>query len=129
MVDRIHKLVQEILLGRRGLFAELVEEFERPVFSLALRMTGSPSDAEDLSQEIFVRAWLNLDKYEPQKKFFTWLYTLALNVIRNHLKKKILRVRLFSRKITQPMKHPARIPPNYWPQSNSSNTSRSFCSA
>ena len=85
--ENIQKLVREILLGRKDLFARLVLEFQGPVYNLALRMTGSRSEAGDLTQEIFVRAWLNLDKYDPEKKFFTWLYTLSLNLIRNHLKK------------------------------------------
>jgi DNA-directed RNA polymerase specialized sigma24 family protein len=131
MVDRIQKLVQEILLGRKDLFAELIGEFERPIFSLALRMTGSSTKAADLSQEIFVRAWLNLDKYDPKKEFFTWLYTLSLNVIRNHLKKKTRSGSTLhlSLKPARPVNHPARIPPNCWPQSNRSNTCRSFCCA
>lgn len=80
-------LIREILGGQTGRFAELVEWFKTPIYTLALRMTGSATDAQDLTQEIFIRAWLNLDKYDQRYKFFTWLYTLALNLIRNHLKK------------------------------------------
>ena len=85
--NRISSLVSGILQGRTELFSELVGEFQKPIYNLALRMTGSPDDAADLTQEIFVRAWINLGRYDPQRKFFTWLYTLALNLIRNHLKK------------------------------------------
>ena len=88
--NRIPTLVRGILQGRTDLYAELVGEFQKPIYNLALRMTGSPADAADLTQDIFVRAWINLDKYDSEKKFFTWLYTLALNLIRNHLKKKTL---------------------------------------
>lgn len=80
-------LVRETLHGQTNRFAELVKGFEGPVYNLALRMTGSPADAADLTQETFLRAWLNLDKYDQERKFFTWLYTLALNLIRNHLRK------------------------------------------
>ncbi len=80
-------LVREILDGRKDLFAELIGAFQSPIYNLALRMTGSSADAADLTQEIFVRAWIHLDKYDPRRPFFTWLYTLALNLIRNHLRK------------------------------------------
>lgn len=85
--DLAGTLVRDTLLGQTSRFAELVRGFESPVYNLALRMTGSAADAADLTQETFLRAWLNLDKYNQQHKFFTWLYTLALNLIRNHLKK------------------------------------------
>ncbi|SDB34302.1 RNA polymerase sigma-70 factor, ECF subfamily [Desulfonatronum thiosulfatophilum] len=88
MEDKVAKaLVREVLQGQTPCFAELVKGFESPVYNLALRMTGSPADAADLSQETFVRAWLHLDKYDLERKFFTWLYTLSLNLIRNHLAK------------------------------------------
>ncbi len=88
MEDKVAKvLVREALQGSRDAFSELVRGFESPVYNLALRMTGSASDAADLAQESFVRAWLHLDKYDLERKFFTWLYTLSLNLIRNHLAK------------------------------------------
>lgn len=80
-------LVREVLAGEDRRYAELVRGFEGPVYNLALRLTGSAADAADLAQETFLRAWLNLDKYDQEHKFFTWLYTLCLNLTRNHLKK------------------------------------------
>jgi RNA polymerase sigma-70 factor (ECF subfamily) len=50
-------------------------------------MTGNIEDADDLTQETFIRAYQYLWRYDTSKKFFTWLYTLALNLIRNHFKK------------------------------------------
>jgi RNA polymerase sigma-70 factor (ECF subfamily) len=50
-------------------------------------MTGNLEDADDLTQETFIRAYQYLWRYDTSKKFFTWLYTLALNLIRNHFKK------------------------------------------
>lgn len=85
-------LVREILDGRKDLFAELIGAFQSPIYNLALRMTGSPADAADLTQEIFVRAWINLGKYDPRRPFFTWLYSLGINLLRNHFKKKHLPV-------------------------------------
>jgi RNA polymerase sigma-70 factor (ECF subfamily) len=50
-------------------------------------MTDSYQDADDLSQETFIRAYRNLRQFDPRKRFFTWIYTIGLNLIRNHLKK------------------------------------------
>lgn len=82
------EIVAGILQGDRQAYALLVDRYKGPVFNLALRMTGSHEDASDLAQEIFLRAYQNLHRYDPQKKFFTWLYTMGINLIRNHLKKK-----------------------------------------
>ena len=50
-------------------------------------MTGNYEDANDLAQETFIRAFANLQRFDKQKHFFTWLYTISLNIIQNHLKK------------------------------------------
>ncbi len=47
-------------------------------------MTGSLPEAEDLAQETFVRAYEKLWRWRPEKSFFVWLYTIGLNLIRNH---------------------------------------------
>lgn len=79
-------LIARVCQGERAVFAVLVDAYAKPVFNLAFRMTGSRQDADDLAQETFLRAYQNLKRFDPEKKFFTWLYTIALNIIRNHLK-------------------------------------------
>ena len=81
------KIVARVLEGDRQAYALLVEEYKTPIYNLAYRMTRNLEDADDLTQDIFIRAYVHLWRYNPQKKFFTWLYTIALNQIRNHLKK------------------------------------------
>jgi RNA polymerase sigma-70 factor (ECF subfamily) len=73
--------------GDRQAYALLVDEYKSPIYNLAYRMTGNLEDADDLTQETFIRAYQYLWRYDASKKFFTWLYTLALNLIRNHFKK------------------------------------------
>ena len=51
-----------------------------------MHVVNSYQDADDLAQETFLRAYQKLKRFDPEKKFFTWLYTIALNIIRNHLK-------------------------------------------
>ena len=82
------EVIARVLKGDRRAYALLVEEYKSPIYNLNYRMTGSSEDADDLTQETFIRAYQHLWRYDPRKKFFTWLYTLALNLIRNHFKKK-----------------------------------------
>jgi RNA polymerase sigma-70 factor, ECF subfamily len=79
-------LIARVCRGERAAFAVLVNAYAKPIFNLAFRMTGSRQDADDLAQETFLRAYRKLNRFDPEKKFFTWLYTIALNIIRNHLK-------------------------------------------
>jgi len=81
------QIVARILEGDRQAFALLVEEYKSPIYNLAYRMTGDMQDAADVTQDIFIRAYTYLWRYNPQKKFFTWLYTIALNTIKNYIKK------------------------------------------
>jgi RNA polymerase sigma-70 factor (ECF subfamily) len=79
-------VIAQVRRGERAAFAALVDAYAKPIFNLAFRMTGNRQDADDLAQETFLRAYRKLKRFDPEKKFFTWLYTIALNIIRNHLK-------------------------------------------
>jgi RNA polymerase sigma-70 factor (ECF subfamily) len=81
------EIIISVLKGDRQAYALLVDEYKNQIYSLAFRMTKNAEDANDLAQEAFIRAYKNLWRFNPQKKFFTWLYTISLNLIRNHLKK------------------------------------------
>jgi RNA polymerase sigma-70 factor (ECF subfamily) len=83
------EIIVRILRGDRQAYSLLVEEYKTPVYNLAYRMTGSYEDADDLTQETFLRAYRKIRYFDPQKRFFTWLYTIGLNLIRNHLKKRM----------------------------------------
>jgi RNA polymerase sigma-70 factor (ECF subfamily) len=69
---------------------ELVERFQRPVFSLVYRMVRDRELAEDLSQEVFVRTFNNLDRYDRSYKFSSWLFKIAYNLTVDHLRRKEL---------------------------------------
>lgn len=85
--DQEQEIIGRVLGGDRSAFAGLVEKYQGPIFNLAYRMTGSREDADDLTQEIFIRAYQQLQRFDQSKKYFTWLYTVGINLIRNHLKK------------------------------------------
>jgi RNA polymerase sigma-70 factor (ECF subfamily) len=89
MNDREEKRIIEcVRKGNHRDYALLVDRYKVPLFNLAYRMTGNYDDAEDLAQETFVKAFENLDHFDNNRRFFTWLYTIGLNLIRNHLKKE-----------------------------------------
>ncbi|MGI9038187.1 MAG: sigma-70 family RNA polymerase sigma factor [Gemmatimonadota bacterium] len=67
---------------------ELVERFQRPVFSIVYRMVRDRELAEDLAQEAFVRTFNNLDRYDPTYKFSSWLFKIAYNLTVDHLRRK-----------------------------------------
>lgn len=83
-----NQIVERVLKGEREAFAALLDAYKGAIFNLAFRMTDSYQDADDLSQETFIRAYRNLRQFDPQKRFFTWIYTIGLNLIRNHMKKR-----------------------------------------
>lgn len=72
-------LVQAARRGEPGAFDALVRRYRHRIFALALHMTGSPSDADDITQDAFVRAFRSIDRFEGRSEFFTWLYRIALN--------------------------------------------------
>ena len=71
--------VERARSGDSDAFRLLVEQHSRAIFRLAFRMTGNEEDAEDVVQETFLRAYRQLDKYEAQSSFSTWLYRIASN--------------------------------------------------
>jgi len=77
------KVIQSSLAGDAEAFAALVQQYQRMVFSLAYRMTGSLDDAEDLAQETFLRAFRQLDSFRAESKFSTWLCQIAVNLSLN----------------------------------------------
>ena len=86
--DQERDIVLRILGGERDAYALLVDAYQGAIFNLACRMTGSLQDADDLAQETFIRAYRRLRYFDPGKRFFTWIYTIGLNLVRNHLKKR-----------------------------------------
>ena len=70
-------LVRGALDGLERAFQELVRRYERPVFSVILRLVRDPSRAEELAQDAFVKAFLRLETYAKEKKFSNWLLAIA----------------------------------------------------
>jgi len=86
--DQENEVILNVLHGKREAYALLVDAYRTQIFNLAYRMTGNYEDASDLAQETFIRAYVHLQKFDREQRFFTWLFTIGLNLIRNHLKKR-----------------------------------------
>lgn len=81
-------LVERALGGEQEGYRELVLRYERPVFSLIVRMVRDAATAEDLSQEAFVKAFGALERYEPNHRFSSWLFKIAHNATIDFLRRK-----------------------------------------
>lgn len=81
-------LIGQILAGDQDAFARLVQAYQKPVYNLCLRMVSNPTDAEDLAQEAFVKAWRGLRFYKHEAAFSTWLYRLTSNVCIDFLRRQ-----------------------------------------
>jgi RNA polymerase sigma-70 factor (ECF subfamily) len=83
-------VVLEARAGRQSAYRELVRRYERPIFSLIYRMVRNREQAEDLSQETFVKALNAIDSYRPEYKFSSWIFKIANNVSIDHLRRREL---------------------------------------
>jgi len=81
------ELVASARQGSQDAYRELVKRFERPVYSLIVRMVQDSATAEDLAQEAFVKAFRRLDTYDPQWKLSSWLFKIAHNTAIDHLRR------------------------------------------
>lgn len=81
------ELVAAARSGREEACRELVHRFERPVYTLIARMVGDPATAEDLAQEVFVKAFRRLDSYDQERKLSSWLFKIAHNATIDFLRR------------------------------------------
>ena len=85
MADSEQTLIQKAQKGDPDAFAVLVNEHQRYVYNLALRVVKDENEALDLAQETFVRAWTALPNFKGQSQFRTWLYRIITNLCYNRL--------------------------------------------
>jgi RNA polymerase sigma factor (sigma-70 family) len=82
------ELVELVLAGEQDVFAALVERYKDAVQNLAYRMLGNVTEAEDVTQEVFVRAYTQLATYKPAHKFSTWLLSIASHLAIDQLRRR-----------------------------------------
>jgi len=83
-------LVARILEGDRDRFTELVRRYEKRVVNYVYRITHRYEEAHDLAQDIFVKVYLALDRYDSKYQFSTWLFRIAQNAAIDVLRKKTI---------------------------------------
>ncbi len=84
-------LIREAQQGSRAAFEELIRQYDQAVLRLALHLTGSEADAQDIYQEAFLKAYRSVGKFRFECSFYTWLYRIVTNLCLDHLRKKQVR--------------------------------------
>jgi len=82
------ELIESCMNGDRRAFEGLLVRYEKPVYNAAYRMLNSPEDARDVTQTVFLKVIENIDSYDPNYRFFSWIYRIALNESINYLKRQ-----------------------------------------
>jgi len=83
-----HALMRRIAEGDERAFTELVERHQNMVVGTVAKMLGNSSEAEDISQQVFVRIWKHARRYKPNAKFTTYLFTITRNLVFNEIRRR-----------------------------------------
>jgi RNA polymerase sigma-70 factor (ECF subfamily) len=81
-------VLNQVHHGNQEAFTHLVETYQRPVYNLCYRMLGNPNEAEDASQETFLRVYRNINHYDTDRPFSTWLLSIAAHLCIDQLRKR-----------------------------------------
>src|SRR6266567_2337668 len=82
------QLVVEFLSGDDKALKKLIEKYLKPLYNFTYQLTRDPGAAEDITQDVFVKVWQNINSFDNQKKFSTWIYAIAKNTALDFLKRK-----------------------------------------
>ncbi len=93
-------VIRRCLEGDERAYRELVQRYQRPIYSVAYRMLRSAEDAEDVTQETFVRVFRSLARYDPARSFEAWLFTITTRLAIDLMRRR--KVRPVSLTITDP---------------------------
>lgn len=85
-----YELIQKCLSGRQEYFEELVTRYKKLIFSVVYNMINDKEEVSDISQEVFIRIYKALDRYNPEYKFSTWAVRIATNLCLDIYRKKKL---------------------------------------
>ena len=85
-----NEVISRVLQGEQNAYAELVNRYQGYVFTLVMRMLKSREDAEEVAQDVFIKAYRSLADFRGESKFSTWLYTITSTTCITFLRKKKL---------------------------------------
>lgn len=81
------RIVGEVLKGDVNAYALLVKKYQKPIYNLMYRVTGSKELSMEMSQETLIRAYEKLERFDMAKNFFSWLYAIGTNLAKDYLRK------------------------------------------
>jgi RNA polymerase sigma-70 factor, ECF subfamily len=84
----IKKRIKQVIKGDQDAFGDIVEIYKNSIFQLGYRMLGNRHEAEDIAQEAFIRAYVNINSFNQDMKFSTWLFRIATNLCIDRIRKK-----------------------------------------
>lgn len=88
MEEIVKKRIKQVIRGDQDAFGEIVEIYKNSVYQLCYRMLGNRHEAEDMAQEAFLRAYVNINSFNQSLKFSTWLFRIATNLCIDRIRKK-----------------------------------------
>ncbi len=94
-------LIRRAQRGDTAAFEQLVRQYDQAVLRLAIHLTGSTEDGQDIFQESFLRAYVHLPNFRFECSFFTWIYRIVMNLCLDHLRKASTRKRDVTATISQ----------------------------
>ena len=82
------EVVVDYLNGNKDSFTEIVNRYLKMIYNFSYRLTGNEKVAEDITQEVFLKAWKNLKKFDTTKSFKTWIFSITKNTCIDYLRKR-----------------------------------------
>ena len=86
------ELIRLSVSGDETAYEELINRYNGRIFNIVYKMTNNYQEAEDITQEAFINAYKGLKEFKINRKFFSWICTIALNIARNKLKRSYIKV-------------------------------------
>jgi RNA polymerase sigma-70 factor (ECF subfamily) len=81
-------IIIEYLNGNKEAFTKIVNRYLKIIYNFVYRLVGNDKIAEDISQEVFLRVWKNIKKFDLEKNFKTWIFSIAKNTAIDYLRKR-----------------------------------------
>lgn len=88
METMIKQKIKQVKKGDQAAFEDVVSFYQNKVYQICYRMIGNTHEAEDIAQESFIRAYVNIHSFDDRRKFSTWLYRIATNLTIDRIRKK-----------------------------------------
>jgi len=88
MLPADNNLIKKYLDGDENSFSKIVDIYLKQILNFSYKLVGNRKDAEDVTQEVFLKVWKNLNKFDLEKNFKTWIFAIARNTCIDFLRKK-----------------------------------------